>query len=619
VDATDGTEKSVTLSCTWKFSHKGATYTPANGTSRTVSVTATLPAILRASTVSATDGEIGRTINIVISRKVAEYTHTLSYAFGNLTGDIPITANETVVPFTLPTSFYSQIIEAKSGVGAIYCKTYNTSGTQIGDTQSASFKALTTEEECKPTVSLSAVDTNTTTTALTGDTSKMVKYFSNAKVTLTATAQNSSYLKSTQISCGDGKSSTATSDTFNAVESATFVGSAVDSRDYSNKITLNQTLVNYIKLTCNVTAYRVEPTTGEVYLKVNGNYFNQSFGAVANTITLRYRYKESTSSTWSSWVTITATKSGNTYSYGAVLSGNFDYTKSFNYQLNAYDKLMSLTVDKTVSQGIPVFDWGEEDFNFNVPIDVKGITYKNLLYTPHTEKNKLSVTATRDDYFEPTGYYGYLETGKHYTFSCQSDASFGGANGTDTVEAFLLKDNKYDTTININTNPKTFTVSTSGYYYLRVDVNKNGQTHYFWDVQIEEGITKTNFYKSNPLTIVDVIYPIGSIYTSINDVSPSILFGGTWEQIKDTFLLSAGDTYTAGTTGGEASHTLTIEEMPEHNHNLMAKQDGGGGNSNYWRPSTSGTTVSWITKSGGSKAHNNMPPYLTVYMWKRTA
>lgn len=116
------------------------------------------------------------------------------------------------------------------------------------------------------------------------------------------------------------------------------------------------------------------------------------------------------------------------------------------------------------------------------------------------------------------------------------------------------------------------------------------------------------------------IYPVGSIYMSVESTSPASLYGGTWEQLKDRFLLSAGDTYTAGATGGEATHTLTIEEMPSHNHNktVTGTIDTAGeaciaktvsGNRNYMS----------IGAQGGGQAHNNMPPYLAVYMWKRTA
>lgn len=126
-------------------------------------------------------------------------------------------------------------------------------------------------------------------------------------------------------------------------------------------------------------------------------------------------------------------------------------------------------------------------------------------------------------------------------------------------------------------------------------------------------------------TLLNLIYPVGSIYMSVNSTSPATLFGGTWSQLKDRFLLGAGDTYTLGWTGGEATHTLSVTEIPSHNHpygvydasssathaiNHMAAYCGKV-NSTGWGSHTLYT--------GGGGAHNNMPPYLVVYMWKRTA
>ncbi len=126
---------------------------------------------------------------------------------------------------------------------------------------------------------------------------------------------------------------------------------------------------------------------------------------------------------------------------------------------------------------------------------------------------------------------------------------------------------------------------------------------------------------------VDFIYPIGSIYMSVNSTSPASLFGGTWERIKDRFLLSAGDTYTAGNTGGEASVTLTINQIPYHHHNLGLTSSAGNGNimpqytalSNEFAKGTTKYNTIDTTNIGGGLAHNNMPPYLVVYVWKRTA
>ena len=122
--------------------------------------------------------------------------------------------------------------------------------------------------------------------------------------------------------------------------------------------------------------------------------------------------------------------------------------------------------------------------------------------------------------------------------------------------------------------------------------------------------------------MVDLIYPVGSIYMSANDTSPSILFGGEWERIKDRFLLSAGDNYEAGTTGGEKTHTLTVNEMPSHSHNFdsalnWSQEDGGWASFRTGSTTTVGQGDLRTAPIGGGQAHNNMPPYLAVYMWQR--
>lgn len=205
--------------------------------------------------------------------------------------------------------------------------------------------------------------------------------------------------------------------------------------------------------------------------------------------------------------------------------------------------------------------------------------------------------------------------------------------------------------------------------------------------------------------VLEAVYPVGAIYLSTNSTSPSTLFGGTWVQLKDTFLLSAGDTYTAGDTGGEATHTLVTKELPSHAHGLNShthslnshthslsshthslsshthslsnhthgvwpkyylgrgtpgyngqslvgtgddrtlnhwnampsvtsdgpsnntsggpsnNTSGGPSNNTSGGPSNNnsgGPSVTNTANEGSNNAHNNMPPYLVVYAWKRT-
>lgn len=142
--------------------------------------------------------------------------------------------------------------------------------------------------------------------------------------------------------------------------------------------------------------------------------------------------------------------------------------------------------------------------------------------------------------------------------------------------------------------------------------------------------------------VLDLVYPIGSIYMSVNATSPSTLFGGTWEQIQGKFLLGMSSSYPAGSQGGEAEHTLTSSQLPDHVHYLRQW-----GNTNRMLPSNYATddpsqeffttevtapTPRYLKPTAGDyliageladtphgRPHNNMPPYLSVYIWKRTA
>lgn len=122
-------------------------------------------------------------------------------------------------------------------------------------------------------------------------------------------------------------------------------------------------------------------------------------------------------------------------------------------------------------------------------------------------------------------------------------------------------------------------------------------------------------------------HPVGSYYWSDDSTDPATLFGGTWTPVKDKFILAAGDSYTAGNTGGEATHTLTENEMPAHRHRVAVRgynaitADDAITNAayNYSTGGAAGYAGTILESVGGNVAHNNMPPYVVAYCWKRTA
>lgn len=178
--------------------------------------------------------------------------------------------------------------------------------------------------------------------------------------------------------------------------------------------------------------------------------------------------------------------------------------------------------------------------------------------------------------------------------------------------------------------------------YVKKEEGKGLSTNDLTDQLMANYNTAYAFSQTHPeyatrTTLLDWVYPVGSIYMSTNLKSPEIFLGGRWARIQGRFLLGAGsndantnNTYgsleagtvnrTAGERGGSDKHTLTEAEMPSHRHLIYMTHDG---TTEYWGPevvrqqSTVQSSVSGY--AGGDQPHNNMPPYLAVYMWQRTA
>ena len=486
--------KSVNISISSKIvvnpSASGTSQVSISGSSST---TATSGTYAPASSVTCSTADIGSAPTIQISRNSSSYTHTLTYEFGSLSGTIATkTSDTTITNWKFPTSFYSQIPNAKSGTGTITCKTY--SGDTLLGTKTCSFTATTNENLCKPTLSPTVEDSNTAAVALTGDANTFIRYISDAAITSGASARNNATLKSIKVTCGSQSITTSTG-TIQKVDSGTFTFTATDSRGYSTTQTIEKTLISYINPTCNLNISNPS-TDGSLSFTITGNYFNSGFGAVNNTLNVYYKYKTSAGAYSNNIEVTNITLNNNTYTANISLTG-LDYKETYTFQAFTIDKIKSVNSAEKVIKTTPVFSWSGEDFEFNVPVKFSG------------------------------------------------------------------------------------------------------------------------------KTLFDTVYPVGAIYMSASSTSPASLFGGTWEQIQNRFLLAAGSSYTAGKTGGEASVTLTKEQMPKHTHKVKYT----GGNANGIYGGQPGTSVSAdftynnlvIDYEGGDKAHNNMPPYLAVYVWKRTA
>lgn len=379
----------------------------------------TLP---RTSSVSTTSANVGSAVIISISRASDSFTHTLRYGYGSLSGTIVNKTSSTSYSWTIPDSFYTQIPNSKTGRGAIWCDTY--SGSTLVGTSSCALDVGTNESICKPTLSPTVVDQGSVSTTLTGDTNKIIRYYNTIKVSFNASAKNSSSISSMKVTCGS--SSRDSDGIMGYVDSGTFVFTVTDSRGYSASQTITKEIIDYIPLTCNLSTNPdlVDGSTANINVTVKGKYFAGSFGAVTNALTVEYRYKTNNgdypkdSDGNEVWTSLTGAISNGEYSAQTTIEG-LDYTNSYTFQARAKDKVYTggvSTVEQVV-RIVPVFDWGENDFNFNVPVHGKGgFTYD------------IPVLASGD-------CNTIMRSGKYYIGDSGSNKPGPGVNGWLTVKS----------------------------------------------------------------------------------------------------------------------------------------------------------------------------------------
>ena len=387
----DGT-KSITLGGSFTNSFFGNTITLDDKI-------ATLPTIPRASEVSSSSPYIGDNATIIISSKSSSFIHTLTYAFGSTSGTIATKTNLTTVPWDtdkIKEDLYKQIPNAKSGKGTITCETYN--GNTLVGTKTCSFNLYAKESDCKPSIDGTVVDTNSSTKALTGNSAVMVRYMSKPKVTISSSANYSSSIKNYSINV-DGQTTNSSEVTFDTISSNNITISVTDSRGYSNSKPLTPSMINYVKLTSNLTIERPEQTSNEAYLNGSGQWFNGSFSSSnANTLSINCEYRKSGDSSWISLGTLTPSKSGNTFSFSNLKLGeSFDYKNEYQFRITIADKLQTIgnqTKDIVIlSTGKAIVRIGKEKVVVNGELEVNGKIKKDILCAYLSSQQTLTTNA----------------------------------------------------------------------------------------------------------------------------------------------------------------------------------------------------------------------------------
>lgn len=350
-----------------------------------------------ASTVAATDANIGAVSMIAVTRRSTDYRHSVAWAFGELSGflnadgtiaETEVVFTETNVPFSIPTDFYAQIPDSKTGECRLTVKTYS-GDIQVGSAQTGTFTVTASESACRPYVYGSIADINDATVALTGDDTVMVRYHSDAQCSIATIVHGSASIVERRIGGVVVQEKTRT---ISGIETDSVEFRATDSRGYAASETETFTLIPYVHLTNNPAASRVSPSTGVSVLTVKGNYFNGSFGVAENALTVRY------SVDGGDYVDVAPKLKGNTYT-ATVDIPDLDYRTSHTMEVVVSDALEVVQKTVNIGKSIPLFNWGEDYFRLNVNLIAPGFIQSGVVIIPPTANTPTTADVAFDAAF----------------------------------------------------------------------------------------------------------------------------------------------------------------------------------------------------------------------------
>lgn len=380
----------------------------------------TLDNIPRPAIASCPTSYIGKETTIAISSPSNTFTYTLTYEFGSVSGTIVEKTSLTSIKWLVPTSLYAELTSNKSGTCKLHCTAFN----GIDSITTNSTFTIAVSEENAPVLSPIVEELNSNALALTGNKDTLIRYYSSVNFSFNAVAQNMATIASYLLTYGSSKYTTATGQIGN-IESGVFTFKATDSRGFTTTKVITKNVIPYFKPTCNIIRESSTPD-GNLTVKINGNCFNGSFGLVNNALTLKYRYKVS-GGTYSDWVEITASRStDNTYNATVSFTG-LDYKQAYIFQATIADTINTITSAETTIRFLPVFDWSEDDFNFNVPVNINGsdLTMNGETVLKHNiETNDIILSSTGGNIYVRPG--GTTDTSSEVRITSQGDIEVKG-------------------------------------------------------------------------------------------------------------------------------------------------------------------------------------------------
>ena len=652
VDVAHNADGSKVLACSTEF------YTGLSAGIVSTSASKTLTTIARASQPSlvtypeTTDnvGYFGEEFSIHMNRKSSGFTHTVRYEYGNRSGVIERNVG-TGCKWTVPLDFINDIPNATAARGTIFVDTYN--GSTFVGTKYTGF-TVSVPASVKPGVSVTLDDV----AGADNTYGSPVQNLSRIKVKITATPAYSSPIVSYSTTIKNVRYSGAEFTTTTLTGSGDYPVqvTVTDKRGRTGTWSYTMKVLAYTPPT--VSSIAVRRCNKDGTLNDRGDYVEVTFSAAVssmsskNTAVYAVKYKKSSAS---SWTNLTTDANG---LKPADLTGNYNV----NNQAYVFAADGSSSYDVEVS--------ATDRHNTSARSTSASTAFTLINYHPDGNALRFGGVAEEENTFQND--LTFIQTGNQYCFSSIGAASTDGyilmaritvtATNADTPITFVFSRRKAVAPMTVHvlfnstadTDPGLASIRYEGDNY---DAYLTSPTESVWDLYVKKvsnsdtitlnrwntsyrqmnrvkvefpgtiesqvPLGRHGYYRATPAalaSVIDFVLPVGMIIQLYSHANPNTMYPGTtWVRIENAFLWAVDSSGTIGQTGGEKTVTLTVNQMPEHSHGSVYSQHATGTKDKAWYTAT-GTSVAYgPVATGGGQAHNNMPPFVQISVWRRTA
>ena len=585
-------------------------------------------------------GDFGETFSIHMNRESADFTHTVRYEYGSRKGTIA-TGVGTGTTWAVPLSFMNDIPNATSGSGRIYVDTYR--GSALVGTKYTGFTA-TVPASVKPSCSLTLDDVS----GVDNTYGSPVQGLSKIKITVNTTEAYSSPIVSNAIVAGGVSypGPEATTGVLQNSGSVAVTATVRDSRGRSGSASYTMTVLPYSaprisKLTVHRSDAEGNNSDQGTHVRV---LFSAAISSMSGKNTARYtlRYKKSSATAWTE-VTLSALNNVFTVTDGEYLF-EADESSSYDVEVTATDRHKSATRVTSASTAFSLMDWHPSG---------TGLRFGGVADLEDTLQNDLELRQTANRYaFNTPGVAGTEG------FIRMASIEIIAANA-DTPITFIFSRRQELTDMKVSIQLRNSGMTSSSLSSIRYEGSNYGvflvqASEMVWDLYVQKGsnydtialqdwyTSKTMasriritflgdlvsavpdpYYRATPAvleSILDAFMPVGFVLTLYSHADPNTMYPGTtWARISGGFLWASQAGDIIGQTGGAKEVTLTVDQIPSHTHGSVYSGNVSGTKTHAWLASGGSAMAYGTVAAGGGEAHNNMPPYVQVSIWRRTA